>query len=162
MRRGLAIGLAIGLAVHAQTVRGEPAPGVNPARLQREDAARIDDQQRRLDHDPAAPRGDDTVGPGAASEVDRTTAHRMRIASGVLFGVAAGSALTAGPLFAIWDERAADHRGSLGTWAAVFAASAVVTGAAGFTLFMASRHVRVAPAVSASELGFSIGIVGQL
>jgi hypothetical protein len=159
MRRGLVLSLAV-IVTHTQSLQAEPAPGVNPARLQREDAERIDDQQRRLDHDPTVPAYDAARAAAAAAEVDSANAHRMRVASGVLFGVAGASLLAAGPLFAIWDERKPADRGSLGTWATVLAVSAGVTGAAGFTLFMASRHVRVAPVATGRELG--LRVVGEL
>lgn len=163
MRLALGIGVAAMIAARGGLARADPAgPQIDPVHLQREDSERIDAQQRQLTpgRDPGsaggAASGTPTLGPAAASEVDATTAHRLRLTSYILFGVAGAGALTSVPLF-IDDPRAST---GVGTAARVLAVSAAGAAGAGFTLFMASRHVRVAPVVSATAVG--VTVVGQL
>lgn len=163
MRLALGIGVAVLIAARGGRARAEPtSPQVNPIHLQQEDSMRIDAQQRRLAHDRdpgsagGAASGTQTLGPAAASEVDAVTAHRLRLTSFILFGVAGAGALTSVPLF-IDDPRATS---AVGTAARVLAISAAGVAGAGFTLFMASRHIRVAPAVSATAVG--VTVVGVL
>jgi hypothetical protein len=159
MRLALGIGVAVLIATRGDRAGADPAaPQVDPIHLQREDSERIDAQQRRPvpDRDPGsaggAARGAPPFGPAAASEVDATTAHRLRLTSFILFGVAGAGALTSVPMF-IDDPRATT---GVGFAARAFAVGAAAAAGAGFTLFMASRRVRVAPAVSAAMVGLTL------
>ena len=161
MRLALGIGVAAMIAARGGQVCADPS-GINPVHLQREDSERIDAQQRRLTHDRdpgsagGAASGTPVLGPGAAAEVDATTAHRLRLSSYILFGVAGAGALTSVPLFI--DDPHANN--GVGVAARVIAISAAGAAGVGFTLFMASRYVRVAPVVSATTVGLTV--VGQL
>ncbi|HET9621410.1 MAG TPA: hypothetical protein VFP84_08600 [Kofleriaceae bacterium] len=164
MRLALGIGVAVLIAARGDLARADPAaPQVSPARLQQEDTQRIDAQQRGLapDHDPGSAGG---AARGVtreevarlARELDPATAHRLRVASYALFSVAGAGALASLPLFAT-DPHATRAAGTL---ARVLAISAAGAAGAGFTLFMASRTIHVAPAVSPQAV--SLSVVGPL
>lgn len=151
MRQLLRVGLAV-LAVSSGPVAADPAtPQLSPLHRQREDAQRLQDQQRDIEHAqpavaapaanraPAAPAGD--------------TRHTTRNAGLVLLGVAGLSGLISLPL------RGSDDS-SDNTLSDLLLVTAAITATGGIVLVLSDRAVRVAPTVTARSVG--VTLMGRL
>jgi hypothetical protein len=171
MRRALAAGLAMLLAMHADRVRADPgAPEVDPARLRREDAQRLDTVQRGLEAGaPAEPRtgdGADGGAGGAGGGIDPRRAQRaandrdpaQRLAGLVLVGTAGATALLSASLFEIDALDPKHNHDATNTVAALLGVTAVITAVAGVGVLVSSRHqrrVQVAPVMTPQALGLA-------
>ena len=155
MRRVLGVGLAFAMCVRSTAAGADPtAPQLDPTHAHREDAQRIEDQQRGLDRSAAAarvPTPPDLTTPTVVT--DRTRV----VAGGVLLGVAALSAAASLTVAPLDSSTSGDNQGTYDTLLKVFVATAVLSGVAGYLLLMSSRStVRVAPAVSPHSVGLAI------
>ncbi|HEY0193505.1 MAG TPA: hypothetical protein VGC42_20450 [Kofleriaceae bacterium] len=155
MRRVLGAGLAVLLAT--QTLRADPAvPQLDAAHLQREDAQRIDQQQRRVAAD-AAPDEALIAPPPEPSE------RSGRITGFVLLGVGATAGVLSAALFAadsLDDSQQHPSRNTIAALLGVSAATAVVAGVAflvtGSHRARRSQHaVQVAPSASPRAIGLT-------
>ncbi|HEX4418913.1 MAG TPA: hypothetical protein VH165_13470 [Kofleriaceae bacterium] len=173
MRRALAAGLAMLLAMHADRARADPgAPEIDPARLRREDAQRLEAVQRRLEAGaPAEPRTGDSAdggaggaGAGAGGGIDPRRAQRagndpnQRLAGLVLVGTAGATALVSASLFEIDALDPKHDHDAANTVAALLGVTAVITAVAGVGVLVSSRHpprVQVAPVVTPQALGLA-------
>jgi hypothetical protein len=164
MRWLVATGLAL-LPV-ASAAHAEPStPQLSPLHHQREDAERLRDQLRGLDHDrppaPAVatpPSTPPSPPPGAppAPHAGHPTLRGVGVALVVIAGV---SGLTTLTLYATTPSDPTIS-GSYDSWKALFTATTVITGVAGFALVIANRTVQVTPAVTPQSVG--LAIAGQL
>jgi hypothetical protein len=159
MRRALGLCLALSIATRGDDASADPsAPQLSPVHLQREDAQRLADQQRRLDRDnppPATMPGAQT--PAAAEPATRTDRSR-KIAGGVLLGVAGVSALVSLPLLQLGSSDSISGRSSSASdFAAIALVTAVVSGLTGIVLLSTSKStVQLAPTVTPNGAGVSL------
>jgi hypothetical protein len=118
---------------------------------QREDAQRLDEEQRDLDRRaPGAVSPPATNRPPAASS--GTTRHTTRNAGLVLLGVAALSGVVALPLRSSDSTNAGDDS----TVSNLLLVTAAVTATGGIVLVLSDRSLSVAPTVTARSVGISL------
>jgi hypothetical protein len=152
MRRFLVIAFALLVAPGA--VRADPsAPQITPVPGHREDAQRLRDQLRGLDHE-SAPRTADAPTPTPPAPAEPSPSNPARTAAVVLLTVA--GAATLGTLGTVVSSPNTGDTSNYDTAATVLGITAVVTGAIGYVLLVKSRSVQVAPTVTPGAVGLAI------
>jgi hypothetical protein len=164
MRRALGVGLAFALAAPTVPMRSagaDPsAPQVNPIHLQREDAQRVREQQRDLDHELPAPAAA-APAPVPAAVPDVSGGPNTHAIGVVLLGVAGASALGALPVVLAPDL---PEDSSIHTLEVALLVTAAITGITGIALIASHRSsrstVQLAPTATPTSVG--LALVGRL
>jgi hypothetical protein len=157
MRRIQGATLALVISAHSVAVADPNEPQVSPVHLQREDAQRLADQQRGLDHENPPPGATGAAARSQQGVPEPSGDSGKRLTGLVLLGASGVAVLGSLALIATAPSDTTGSSNSNSALAGLTLVTSLLAGVAGVALVVSSKSsVRIAPTVTSRAAGLSL------